>query len=79
MLLSLSPSSSLIVNSTQSYLQEYLASVSVENWTAWEENEAAQLMTFLGLDHSGEQMKCGNTLDTLESVFNYREASFFHF
>ena len=27
--------------------------VSEEDWSSWEENEAAQLMTFLGLDHSG--------------------------
>lgn len=31
-------------------LQDLLTSVSMENWTAWEENEAAQLITFLGLD-----------------------------
>ncbi|XP_078355164.1 armadillo-like helical domain-containing protein 2 [Oculina patagonica] len=36
-------------------LQDYLTSVSAENWTAWEENEAAQLITFLGLDHSADQ------------------------
>ncbi|CAH3033528.1 unnamed protein product, partial [Porites lobata] len=33
-------------------LQEHLASVSFENWSAWEENEAAQLMKFLGLDRT---------------------------
>ena len=38
-----------------SCLQDYLTSVSEENWTAWEENEAAQLLTFLGLDQPGEQ------------------------
>lgn len=32
-------------------LQEHLTSISMENWTAWEENEAAQLITFLGLDY----------------------------
>ena len=35
-------------------MQDFLTSVSEENWTAWEENEAAQLMTFLGLDYMGE-------------------------
>ena len=45
----------------------------MENWTAWEENEAAQLMTFLGLDYPGEQLKCAKTLDSLESVFKYQE------
>ena len=38
-------------------VQDHLTSVSVENWTAWEENEAAQLLTFLGLDHPGKQRK----------------------
>ena len=51
----------------------------MENWTAWEENEAAQLMTFLGLDHPGEQMKCGKTLDSLKSVFKYPELNVFTF
>ena len=64
---------------TYSRLQDYLTSVSVENWTAWEENEAAQLMTFLGLDHPGEQMKCGKTLDSLKSVFKYPELNVFTF
>jgi len=80
MLLSLSPSSSsLIVNSTSSLLQEYLTSVSVEDWSAWDENEAAQLITFLGLDHTGGQMKCGNILDSLESVSDYQELQFVTF
>jgi len=48
----------------------------VENWTAWEENEAAQLMTFLGIDHPGEQMKCGKALDSLETFFKYQELNF---
>lgn len=43
--------------SLNSCIQDLLTSVSVENWTAWEENEAAQLITLLGLDHSGERME----------------------
>ena len=36
-----------------------MASVSFENWSAWEENEAAQLMKFLGLDQTGERFDIG--------------------
>ena len=36
-----------------------MASVSFENWSAWEENEAAQLMKFLGLDQTGEKFDIG--------------------
>ncbi|XP_044166911.1 armadillo-like helical domain-containing protein 2 [Acropora millepora] len=33
-------------------LQENLSSVANENWSAWQENEAAELITFLGLRRS---------------------------
>ena len=67
---------SLRVSPFSFFFQENLSSVANENWSAWQENEAAELITFLGLRRSGE-LKSQRIFALLSLVYVYAQIMFY--